>query len=45
MYHIQTKFKVENVSIRKGKPKKIVNDWNEIVISTLPRNTGLVSKK
>ena len=36
---------VMNVSERRGKQRKIVNDWREVVIGTLPRSTGLVSKK
>ena len=39
-------FSVNEVSERgKAKARKIVNDWHEIIISTLPRNTGLISKK
>jgi hypothetical protein len=38
-------FKVTNLSERTGKPKKMVNDWNEVLIQSLPRNTGLTAKK
>ena len=36
---------MEEVSGRSGKPKKIVNDWDELVIDVVPRQKGLISKK
>lgn len=45
MYHEKITFKVEKVNLRKGKPKKIVNAWNELVVEVLPRQIGLVTKK
>ena len=38
-------FTVSKVNHRKGKPKKIVNEWNEVIIKTLPRCNGLTIKK
>jgi hypothetical protein len=37
--------KVEEVSCREGKPKKIVNNWDEIIVTVVPRQDGLVAKK
>jgi hypothetical protein len=38
-------FTVENVSVRSGKPKKLVSIWDEILVSVLPRQEGLINKK
>ena len=45
MEHEMRSFKVEKVNIRTGKSKKIVNEWDELAIKTLPRANGLVMKK
>lgn len=45
MNHEPVTFKVENVSCRNGKPKKLVNNWDEIVVEVLPREEGLINKK
>ena len=45
MNHEEKIFTVSQVNHRKGKPKKIVNEWNELIIKTLPRCTGLTIKK
>jgi hypothetical protein len=37
--------KVYEVSCREGKAKKIVNNWDEIIVTVLPREDGLVAKK
>lgn len=38
-------FKITEVNWRRGKQKKIVNAWNEVIIKTLPRCNGLMIKK
>jgi hypothetical protein len=38
-------FTLTEVSCKSGKPKKIVNIYDEIIVSVLPRQDGLVSKK
>lgn len=45
MNHQPVTFTVENVSSRSGKPKKIVNNWDQLILSVLPRQEGLVNKK
>ena len=45
LYNEEFEVKVEEVSGRSGKPKKIVNDWDELVIDVVPRQKGLISKK
>lgn len=45
MNHESVTFTVENVSTRTGKPKKLVNNWDEVVVSVLPRQEGLINKK
>jgi hypothetical protein len=45
MNHQPTTFTVACVNYRKGKAKKIVNEWNEIIIKTIPRHIGLSIKK
>lgn len=45
MNNEMTVFKVSQVNHGKGKPRKVVNDWDEIIIKTLPRNNGLTIKK
>lgn len=38
-------FTLTEVSCKSGKPKKIVNNYDEIIVSVLPRQDGLISKK
>ena len=45
MEHEMRSFKVEKVNTRTGKSRKIVNEWDEVIIKTLPRVNGLVMKK
>lgn len=43
--HEETEIKVQVVSGRSGKAKKLVNDWDELIVEVLPRHIGLVTKK
>lgn len=45
MNHELVTFTVSHASSRAGKPKKIVNNWDEIIVSILPRQEGLINKK
>jgi NLR family CARD domain-containing protein 3 len=43
--HVQHEIKVDKVNYRTSKSKRIVNDYNEIAVKTLPRFNGLVARK
>ena len=45
MNHEKKVLTVTEVNHGRGKPKKIVNEWLEVTIKTLPRNNGLTIKK
>jgi NLR family CARD domain-containing protein 3 len=45
MNHEMKILNVQKVNYRKGKAKKIVNEWGEIIIKTLPRSNGITIKK
>ncbi len=45
MNHEQIDFEVKKVNVRSGKAKKIVNNWDELQVTVLPRMVGLVTKK
>lgn len=45
MNHLMKTFKVQIVNYKTGKPKKIINEWRNIIIKTVPRWDGLTIKK
>ena len=45
MDHQMVEFTVKAATMRSGKPKKIVNCWDELIVSVHPRQIGLVTKK
>ena len=45
MNHEMQELRVERVNVMSGKPYKIVNQWDEIIIKTQPRIVGLCAKK
>ena len=45
MNHEQIDFEVKKVNVRSGKAKKLVNNWDELQVTVLPRMVGLVTKK
>ena len=45
MYCEPVTFKVQKVNYRDGKPKKIVNAWDQLIVVVQPRQSGLVTKK
>lgn len=45
MNHEQVLFTVDKASCRSGKPKKIVDAFDDLIISVLPRQEGLATKK
>ena len=45
MNHENVTFEVKNVTMRAGKAKRLVDNWDELIVSVLPRQVGFVTKK